>query len=154
YELFEHAGRGLERAWMDFVESLAFFGQILGAASRGIRRPDRVRCAAVFHVMDTAGVNALPVIGTLSFFIGAVVAYTGLTMLQQPGLSVFSVELAAIAVLREFGVLITAIMLAGRSDSAFTAQIGAMRMQQEIDAMRTLGLDPFDVLVLPRVIAC
>ncbi len=154
YELFERAGRGLERAWLDFVDSLAFFGEILAAAARGIARPDRVRWPAVFHVMETAGVNALPIIGTLSFFIGAVVAYLGANLLRDFGASVFAVELVAFAVLREFAVLITAIMLAGRSDSAFTAQIGAMRMQQEVDAMRTLGLDPFDVLVLPRVIAC
>ena len=78
----------------------------------------------------------------------------GANLLGQLGFSVFTVELVGIAVLREFGVLITAIMLAGRSDSAFTASIGAMKMQQEVDAMRVLGLDPFEALVLPRVVAC
>jgi phospholipid/cholesterol/gamma-HCH transport system permease protein len=154
FELFERAGRGLEDMAKDIVASAAFFGETLTAAGRGVMRPDRVRWAAVFHVMEQAGVNALPVIGTLSFFIGAVVAYLGANQLAQFGASVFAVELVGISVLREFGVVITAILLAGRSDSAFTAQIGAMRMQQEVDAMRTLGLDPFDVLVLPRVIAC
>jgi phospholipid/cholesterol/gamma-HCH transport system permease protein len=154
YELFDRAGRGLESMKDDFVASLAFFGEMLAAAWRAILRPDRVRWAAVFHVMEQAGVNALPVIATLSFFIGAVVAYLGANQLAQFGASVFAIDLVGISVLREFGVVITAILLAGRSDSAFTAQIGAMRMQQEVDAMRTLGLDPFDVLVLPRVIAC
>jgi phospholipid/cholesterol/gamma-HCH transport system permease protein len=154
FELFERAGRGLARAWLDFVETLAFFGEMLAASGRAVAHPERIRWPSVFHVMETAGVNALPVIATLSFFIGAVVAYLGANQLAQFGASVFAVELVGISVLREFGVIITAILLAGRSDSAFTAQIGAMRMQQEVDAMRTLGLDPFDVLVLPRVMAC
>jgi phospholipid/cholesterol/gamma-HCH transport system permease protein len=154
YELFERAGRGLIGMGVELRESMAFFGEILVALGRAALRPHKVRWAAVFHVMEQAGVNALPVIGTLSFFIGAVVAYLGANLLQQFGASVFAVELVGFAVLREFAVVITAILLAGRSDSAFTAQIGAMRMQQEIDAMRTLGLDPMDVLVLPRVIAC
>jgi len=154
YELFERAGRALVHLADDMVGNLAFFGETLAAAGRGLARPDKIRWAAVFHIMEEAGLNALPVVGTLSFFIGAVVAYLGANLLQQFGASVFAVELVGFSVLREFGVIITAILLAGRSDSAFTAQIGAMRMQQEIDAMRTLGLDPFDVLVLPRVIAC
>lgn len=154
YELFDRAGRGLIGMGVEVRESLAFFGEVLVALGRAVMQPHKVRWAAVFHVMEQAGVNALPVIGTLSFFIGAVVAYLGANLLQQFGASVFAVELVGFAVLREFAVVITAILLAGRSDSAFTAQIGAMRMQQEIDAMRTLGLDPMDVLVLPRVIAC
>ncbi|TGY86326.1 ABC transporter permease, partial [Marinicauda algicola] len=85
--------------------------------------------------------------------IGAVVAYMGADLLATFGVSVFTVELVGVSVRREFGALITAIMLAGRSDSAFTASIGSMKMQQEIDAMRVLGLAPFEVLVLPRVIA-
>jgi phospholipid/cholesterol/gamma-HCH transport system permease protein len=154
YELLERTGRGLAHVWLDFVETLAFFGETLTAAGRAIAHPRRVRWPAVFHVMEQAGVNALPVICTLSFFIGAVVAYLGANQLKQFGASVFAVELVGVAVLREFAVVITAVILAGRSDSAFTAQIGAMRMQQEVDAMRTLGLDPFDVLVLPRTMAC
>jgi phospholipid/cholesterol/gamma-HCH transport system permease protein len=105
-------------------------------------------------VMEEAGVNALPIVVVLTFFIGAVVAFMGANLLETFGASVFTVELVGIAVLREFGVLITAIMLAGRSDSAFTAAIGSMKMQQEIDAMRVLGLDPYEALVVPRVIAC
>ena len=103
--------------------------------------------------METAGVDALPIISVLSFFIGAVVAFMGANLLETFGASVFTVELVGFAVLREFGVLITAILLAGRSDSAFTAAIGSMKMQQEIDAMQTLGLDPVRVLVVPRVLA-
>lgn len=154
FELLERAGRGLEGMVREFNASMGFFGETLIAVGRGILRPDRIRWAAAFHVMETAGVNALPIICTLSFTIGAVVAYMGANMLEQLGFDVYAIELVGLSVLREFGVIITAILLAGRSDSAFTAQIGAMRMQQEIDAMRVLGLDPVDVLVVPRVIAC
>jgi phospholipid/cholesterol/gamma-HCH transport system permease protein len=152
-EMLDRAGRGLMSAAEEVVSSFAFFGEALAAAGRGIKRPDKIRWAPAFHVMEAAGLNALPIVATLSFFIGATVAYLGAQLLQQFGASVFAVELVAIAVLREFAVVITAVLLAGRSDSAFTAQIGAMRMQQEIDAMKVLGLDPFDALVLPRIIA-
>ena len=117
-------------------------------------QPSRLRLTPTIWAMEEVGVNALPIIAVLSFFIGAVVAYMGASLLQTVGFSVFTVDLIGVTVLREFGVLIMAIMLAGRSDSAFTASIGAMKMQQEIDAMRVLGLDPFESLVLPRVIAC
>ena len=153
-QMFDRIGRGLERAGIELVETVAFFGQLLVTMGRAIANPARIRWTPIFHVMETAGVNALPIVGTLAFFIGAVVAYLGASVLQQFNATVFAVELVALSVLREFGVVITAILLAGRSDSAFTAQIGSMRMQQEIDAMRALGLDPFEVLVLPRVLAC
>lgn len=151
--LLNRAGRGLFAAWGDFIASVAFFGELLAALARVAADPRKLRWAPVFAVMESAGVNALPIVGVLSFFVGAVMAYLGAKLLQQFGASAFGVELVAVTVLREFGVIITAIMLAGRSDSAFTAQIGAMRMQQEIDAMRVLGIEPFEALVAPRVIA-
>lgn len=152
--VLERAGRGLEAAWGELLSTLAFFGEMLFAMARAVANPGRVRWASTVHVMEQTGLNALPIVATLSFFVGAVVAYLGASLLQQFGASVFAVELVAFSVLREFGVIITAILLAGRSDSAFTAQIGSMRMQQEVDAMQAMGLDPFDVLVVPRVIAC
>ena len=103
--------------------------------------------------MEEAGLNAVPIIGLMSFLIGAVVAFMGARILQQFNASIFTVELVGIAVLREFGVLLSAILLAGRSGSAFTAQIGSMKIREEIDAMQSLGLDPMEVLVLPRVFA-
>jgi len=103
--------------------------------------------------METAGLNAMPIVALLSFFIGMVVAYLGARILQDFGATVFTVDLVAISVLREFGVVITAVLLAGRTDSAYTAEIGAMRMRQEIDAMRVIGIDPMEALVAPRVIA-
>jgi phospholipid/cholesterol/gamma-HCH transport system permease protein len=103
--------------------------------------------------MEKAGLNALPIVMLLSFFIGMVVAYLGARILQDFGATVFVVELVAISVLREFGVVITAVILAGRTNSSFTAEIGAMKMRQEIDAMRVMGIEPMDALVTPRVIA-
>lgn len=147
-------GAGLESAYLEAVDTLAFFGRTLTTAASTLARPWRFRLTPTVWVMEEAGVNALPIVAVLSFFIGAVVAYMGANLLETFGASVFTVELVGLSVLREFGVLITAIMLAGRSDSAFTAAIGSMKMQQEIDAMRVLGLDPFEALVLPRVVAC
>ena len=147
-------GAGLESAYLEGVDTLAFFGRTLTTAASTLARPWRFRLTPTVWVMEEAGVNALPIVAVLSFFIGAVVAYMGANLLETFGASVFTVELVGLSVLREFGVLITAIMLAGRSDSAFTAAIGSMKMQQEIDAMRVLGLDPFEALVLPRVVAC
>jgi phospholipid/cholesterol/gamma-HCH transport system permease protein len=103
--------------------------------------------------MEIAGVDALPIVVLLAFAIGLVVAYLGARILGDFGASVFTVELVAFSMMREFGVVITAILLAGRTGSAFTAEIGAMKMRQEVDAMRVMGLEPMEALVVPRVIA-
>ena len=107
----------------------------------------------MISLAERAGLDAMPIVATTTFFIGAVVGLLGANMLRQFGAQVFAVELIGIAVLREFNVLITALLLAGRSASSFAAEIGAMKMNQEIDAMRVLGVDPFDALVLPRFLA-
>ena len=101
--------------------------------------------------MDRTGVTALPILGLLSFLIGVVLAYQGADQLRRFGAEIFTVNLLGVGILRELGVLLTAIIVAGRSGSAFTAEIGAMQVNEEIDAMRTLGLDPVEVLVLPRL---
>jgi phospholipid/cholesterol/gamma-HCH transport system permease protein len=103
--------------------------------------------------MERAGLDALPIVATTNFFIGATVAFLGASLLAQFGASVFTVELIGVAVLREFGVLITAVLLAGRSASSFAAELGAMKMNQEVDAMEVMGVDPFLALVLPRFTA-
>jgi phospholipid/cholesterol/gamma-HCH transport system permease protein len=113
----------------------------------------RIRWVSIVHVMEVAGLNALPIVALLAFFIGMVVAYLGARILGDFGASVFTVELVAFSMLREFGVVITAVLLAGRTNSAFTAEIGAMKMRQEIDAMRVIGIDPMEALVAPRVVA-
>ena len=153
-EVMARIGRSAEEAWEETWDTFAFFGRTLTTGFGVLTLPARMRWIATVHLMETAGVNALPIIAVLSFFIGAVVAFMGANLLETFGASVFTVELVGLSVLREFGVLITAILLAGRSDSAFTAAIGSMKMQQEIDAMKVMGLDPYEVLVVPRVIAC
>jgi len=147
-------GASVEAAWQEAVNTFAFLGRAMTTGFSVLFQPHRMRWTATINIMETAGVNALPIIAVLSFFIGAVVAYMGANLLETFGASIFTVDLVGISVLREFGVLITAILLAGRSASAFTAAIGSMKMQQEIDAMKVIGLDVYEVLVLPRVLAC
>ena len=108
--------------------------------------------AFVYHLQQV-GLNALPIVGLLSFLIGVVLAYQGADQLRQFGAEIFTVNLLGISILREMGILLTAIIVAGRSGSAFAAQIGTMQVNEEIDAMRTIGLDPMEVLVLPRTLA-
>ena len=132
---------------------LGFFGITSATSLRLVRQPGRVSMTAVVAQMEQTGVNALPIVGLLTFLIGVVVAYQGADYLRFYGLESYTVQLTAASILRELGVLLTAIILAGRSGSAFTAQIGTMRVTEEIDAMRTIGLDPVEVLVLPRLFA-
>jgi phospholipid/cholesterol/gamma-HCH transport system permease protein len=103
--------------------------------------------------MEQVGLNAMPIVALISFLIGVVLAYMGALQLTRFGASVFVVDLLEVAVLRELGILLTAILVAGRSGSAFTAQIGSMKIREEVDAMRTMGLDPVEVLVVPRILA-
>jgi phospholipid/cholesterol/gamma-HCH transport system permease protein len=146
-------GRGIVNIGLDFYETLAFNGRILAATGRMIADPRRFRWAPFVALAERAGLDALPIVGVTSFFIGAVVGLLGAHMLAQFGAQVFAVELVGIAVLREFAIIITAVLLAGRSASSFAAEIGSMKMNQEIDAMRVLGVDPFEALVLPRFMA-
>lgn len=130
---------------------LGFFGLVSTTAVRLARHPRRLSVTAIVAQMEQTGVNALPIVGLLTFLIGVVIAYQGADYLRFYGLESYTVQLTGASILRELGVLLTAIILAGRSGSAFTAQIGTMRVNEEIDAMRTIGLDPIEVLVLPRV---
>ena len=153
YDLFDRIGRGVVSVGLDVYDLNVFNGNLLVAVGRAIRRPAKVRWAAVFSLAERAGLDAIPIVATTTFFIGAVVGLLGANMLSNFGAQVFAVDLIGIAVLREFNILITALLLAGRSGSAFAAEIGAMKMNQEIDAMQVLGVDPFDALVLPRFLA-
>jgi phospholipid/cholesterol/gamma-HCH transport system permease protein len=130
---------------------LGFLGVVSATAVQLTRRPARLNGTAIAAQMEQTGVNALPIVGLLTFLIGVVIAYQGADYLRYYGLESYTVQLTAASILRELGVLLTAIILAGRSGSAFTAQIGTMRVNEEIDAMRTIGLDPIEVLVLPRL---
>jgi phospholipid/cholesterol/gamma-HCH transport system permease protein len=132
---------------------LGFFGVVCAASFRLLRHPRRLAITPVVAQMEQTGVNALPIVSLLTFLIGVVIAYQGADYLRFYGLESYTVQLTAASILRELGVLLTAIIIAGRSGSAFTAQIGTMRVNEEIDAMRTIGLDPVEVLVLPRLFA-
>jgi len=153
HQLFDRIGRGVFDIGVSVFDTLVFNGHLLLATGRALRNPRRVRWAAVIDLMERAGLDAIPVIATTTFFIGAVVGLLGANMLKTFGAQVFVVELIGVAVLREFNVLITALLLAGRSASSFAAEIGAMKMNQEIDAMQVLGVDAFDALVFPRFAA-
>ncbi|MFC3676835.1 ABC transporter permease [Ferrovibrio xuzhouensis] len=132
---------------------VAFIGQVVETMVIEARHPGRLRYTSMVYHMEETGLRAIPIVGLLSFLIGMVMAYQGASQLQKFGAEIFVVDLIGISVLRELGVLLTAILIAGRSGSAFTAQIGAMKVNEEIAAMRTLGLNPVEVLVLPRVFA-
>ena len=132
---------------------LGFLGIVLSALSRTVWRPTRWRITATVAQIHQTGLNAVPIVVLLTFMVGAVVAFLGATVLTTFGATIYTVNLVAFSFLREFGVLLAAIMLAGRTASAFTAQLGAMKSNEEIDALRTQGLDPVELLVLPRVIA-
>ena len=131
---------------------LGFLGLVAATSGRLVYRPGRLRLTATVAQMEQAGVNALAIVGMLSFLIGIVIAYQGADQLRRFGAEIYTVDLLGVGILRELGVLMTAIIIAGRSGSAFTAQIGTMRVNQEIDALRTLGLDPVEVLVMPRLL--
>jgi phospholipid/cholesterol/gamma-HCH transport system permease protein len=149
----ERIGRGVFGLADDGYNTLAFLGHLLVAIGRCIVKPSRIRWAPIFSLAERAGLDAIPIVAVTTFFIGAVVALLGANLLTQFGAQVFAVELVGISVLREFNILITAILLAGRSASSFAAEIGSMKMNQEIDAMQVMGVDPYEALVLPRFAA-
>lgn len=132
---------------------VAFLGEVLVKILRLFKEPSRFRLTATVHHMEQVGLDAAPLVALLSFMVGAVIAFLGAMVLRDFGATIFVVELVSAAFLREFGVLLTAILLAGRTASAFTAQIGMMVNREEVDAIRVLGLDPVDLLVIPRVLA-
>lgn len=150
--LLTRLGAATVHAGHEALLLITFLGQILVAAARTLVQPWRLRGAAVVRQIERTGVDALPIVGLLAFLIGIVLSFQGADQLRRFGAEIFAVNLLGISVLRELGVLLTAIIVAGRSGSSFTAQLGAMEVNEEIDALRTIGLDPIEVLVLPRVI--
>jgi phospholipid/cholesterol/gamma-HCH transport system permease protein len=135
-----------------FYSMIGFGGLVAVTFLKLLRHPRRLRRPALIAQMEQAGVDAMAIVGLLSFLIGVVFAYQGADQLRRFGAEIYTVNLLGIAILRELGVLLTAIIIAGRSGSAFTAQIGTMQVNEELDALRTLGLDPIEVLVVPRVL--
>ncbi|PJK31634.1 MlaE family ABC transporter permease [Minwuia thermotolerans] len=146
-------GEGVLAAGARATSIVGFLGATIECAARTALRPGRLRLTATVHHMEQAGVKAFPIVALISFLVGVVLAFQGAAQLERFGAQIFTVNLIGISVLREIGILLTAIVVAGRSGSAFAAQIGSMKVNEEVDAMRALGLDPMEVLVLPRVLA-
>jgi phospholipid/cholesterol/gamma-HCH transport system permease protein len=151
-EPVEALGRQVVRRWRDVVASLEFTGRITVTAARTLVNPKRLRPISIArHVYDT-GITAIPIVSLIAFLISVIIAYMSAQQLQSFGVEIFVVDLVTIGVLRELGVLLTAIIVAGRSGSAFAAEIGAMKLNEEVDALKATGVDPYEVLVVPRVI--
>jgi phospholipid/cholesterol/gamma-HCH transport system permease protein len=146
-------GRAVMHAYVQMVSILGYLGRVTVETGEALARPKhKFRVAAMFHQVEETGINALPIVGLLAFLIGIVLAYQGADQLKRFGAEIFTINLLGVGVLREIGGLITAIIVAGRSGSAFTAHIGTMRVNEEIDAMQTMGLNTVDTLVLPRIV--
>lgn len=146
-------GHSAASAYEQSVALLAFVGETALSFADCITHPQRIRWRPILFNIRTAGFDALPIVGLLSFLLGVVVAYQGADQLKQYGANIFVVDLVGLSMMREFAPLITAIIIAGRSGSAYAAQIGTMAVTEEIDAMRTLGIAPMELLVLPKIIA-
>ena len=132
---------------------VGFLGALLLSIGSLIRHPKRFRWLALVRQLELVGISALPIVGLMSFLIGIVIAQQGAVQLAQFGAETLTVNLVGRITLRELGVLMTAIMVAGRSGSAFAAQIGTMRLTEEVDAMQTIGISPMEALVMPRIMA-
>jgi len=146
-------GRSVSVFAVGLGQTVGFLGLVLTRLATTVLHPSRLRVTALFHHMQEAGLNAVPIVALMGFLIGIVLAFQGASQLEQFGAEIYVIDLISISMLRELGILLTAIIVAGRSASAFTASIGSMKMREEIDAMRVLGLDPIELLVLPRVLA-
>lgn len=132
---------------------LAFVGEVAHAALRALAQPVRIRWRPILHNVRTAGFDALPITGLLVFLMGIVIAYQGASQLRRYGANIFVADLVGLAMLRELSPLLTAIIVAGRSGSAYAAQIGTMKVTEEVDALRTVGIAPMEQLVLPKIAA-
>ncbi|MBX9757965.1 MAG: ABC transporter permease [Beijerinckiaceae bacterium] len=152
-DLLADLGKAITSSMRDFIAGVAFLGEVMASLARAISRPGRLRPTSItFHVEQFA-FRAVPIILLINFLVGCIVAQQGVFQLSRFGAATFVVDLIGILVLRELAVLLTSIMIAGRSGSAITAEIGSMKMREEIDALRVMGLDPVDVLILPRILA-
>ncbi len=148
----QRVGQKAEAAALQGLGLLRFVGQVAMATLGTLRHPGRIRVRAVLHSIQVDGFEALPIIGLTAFLLGVVVAYQGADQLKHYGANVFVVDLVGYAMLREFAPLISAIIIAGRSGSAYAAQIGTMVVTEEVDAMRTIAVDPIEMLVLPKLL--
>lgn len=153
FEPLARLGQKTIQKFSQLINFLSFIGETVVILFQVFSSPSRFRWQAFFANLATAGINALPIIGLMAFLMGIVLAYQGGTQLNRYGANIFLVELVGITLLRELAPLLTAILVAGRSGSAYTAQIGTMHVTEEIDALRTLGIAPIEILVLPKLLA-
>jgi len=153
FRILDQVGFAVSATGHTLVGLVGFLGAVLVSAFALIRHPSRFRINAVVQRFEVVGVSALAIIGLMSFLIGIVIAQQGSVQLEQFGMEVLTINLVGRLTFRELGVLMTAIMVAGRSGSAFAAQLGTMKLNEEVDAMRTIGVSPMEALVMPRIIA-
>jgi phospholipid/cholesterol/gamma-HCH transport system permease protein len=153
YRVLDQLGSATVEAGRTFMGLLGFFGAMLVSLAFVITHPRRFRWNAVIQRFEVVGVHAFGIIGLMSFLVGIVIAQQGAVQLRQFGAEVFTVNLIGRSSIKELGVLMTAIMVAGRSGSSFAAQLGSMKLAEEVDAMRTIGVSPMEALVLPRIFA-
>jgi phospholipid/cholesterol/gamma-HCH transport system permease protein len=146
-------GRGMSEVGTSLLMVVHMFGALVLAALGTFAHPRRLRFTSIVHHMEKVGWRAVPIITLSTFMIGAILAQQGLVRFHTFGADMYVIDMVAVLVLREVGALIVCVMVAGRSGSSYTAEIGSMKMREEIDALRTMGLDPVEVLVLPRIIA-
>ncbi len=149
----EEVGRGVVQLWEDIRELIVFVGELCVALVLAFRNPGQVRWKDVFLVAEITGVNALPIVLLVSFLIGLIMSFQAAIPMRMFGAEIYVADLIALSMTRELGPIMTAIVLAGRSASAFAAELGTMKVNEEIDALSTMGLDPLRFLVVPRVIA-
>ena len=151
-ELIIQLGRGAHDARLETIEVITFMGQVASELAKALLHPRHLRFASISRQVSETGINALPIVGLMAIMIAIVIAYQGVVQLRPYGGEDFTINLVAVSMLREMGVLITAIMVAGRSGSAFAAEVGVMQSREEIDALKVMGMDPMEVLVVPRII--
>lgn len=149
----ESLTRAVQSRQASAIRALAFVGESTIAFSRALIRPRSIRWRTLLRIVELDGVRALPITGLLTFLVGVVIAYQGAEQLRKFGTNIFIVDLVGISLLREIAPLIVAILIAGRSGSAYAAEIGTMKVTEELDAVRTLGISPMNLLVLPRALA-
>ena len=152
-QLIVQLGKGADDAWHDALDIITFVGRAASWTVSALIHPNCLRPASISRHVAETGIQALPIIGLMAVMIAFVIGYQGVAQLRPYGGEDFTINLVAVSVLREMGVLITSIMVAGRSGSAFTAEIGVMKTREEIDALNVMGIEPMQVLVVPRLIA-
>lgn len=145
-------GKQAVELWMNGLGHLGHLGRILSIEATALRHPKHFRISSVVRHVYEAGIQAIPIVAMIAFFVSVIIAYIGASQLRSFGATIYTVDLITVGVLRELGVLLTAIIVAGRSGSAFAAEIGVMQLNEEVDALRSTGIDPIEVLVVPRVL--